>query len=117
MAPETNATLRQEHIGKPHWTLAALLFLTLASFSLFLFTKTAPEKRPTPRKLKRNAVYRVCGYTILASILLIFVATRSQIADQVKQLDPVFWLESLAVVAFGVSWLTKGETILKDELA
>lgn len=32
----------------------------------------------------------------------------------VKRLDPVFRLESLAVVAFGVSWLTKGESILKD---
>jgi hypothetical protein len=33
----------------------------------------------------------------------------------IRELDPVFWLESLAVVAFGVSWLTKGEMILKDE--
>ena len=30
-------------------------------------------------------------------------------------LEPIFWLESVAIVAFGLSWLTKGETILKDE--
>ena len=26
----------------------------------------------------------------------------------------VFWLESVAVWAFGISWLVKGETILTD---
>ena len=32
------------------------------------------------------------------------------------KLNPVFWLESLAIVAFGVSWFVKGEAILKDEV-
>ena len=114
MAPAMCPTSQQKHIGWMHWTLAALLFLTLAYFSLRLFTKTDPTKTPTPRKLKRNRVYRVCGYTILASILLIPVVTHTPIATYVQALKPVFWLESLAVEAFGVSWLTKGETILKD---
>jgi hypothetical protein len=26
----------------------------------------------------------------------------------------VFWLETVAIVAFGVSWLIKGEAILED---
>jgi hypothetical protein len=30
-------------------------------------------------------------------------------------LKPVFWLESIAVVAFGISWLVKGEAIFKDQ--
>jgi hypothetical protein len=30
---------------------------------------------------------------------------------------PIFWLESIAIWAFGFSWLTKGETILKDKPA
>ena len=29
--------------------------------------------------------------------------------------SPLFWLEAVAVVAFGVSWLTKGEAILADK--
>lgn len=119
MAPAANATPTQVDIGWAHWTLAALLFLTLAYFSLFLFTKTKtdPGSKPTPQKLKRNLVYRVCGCIILASIVLIPVLTHTPIGDKVEALHPVFWLESLAVVAFGVSWLTKGETILKDEAA
>ena len=111
------ATSQQKTIGMLHWTLAALLFLTLAYFSLFLFTETNPEKKPTDQKLQRNKVYRACGYTILGSILLIFVLTRPQIETHVESLTPVFWLESLAVVAFGVAWLIKGETILKDKPA
>ena len=27
---------------------------------------------------------------------------------------PIFWLESLTLAAFGISWLVKGETLLKD---
>jgi len=117
--PEAHAgaTSQQKTIGMLHWTLAALLFLTLAYFSLFLFTETNPEKKPTDQKLQRNKVYRACGYTILGSILLIFVLTRPQIETHVESLTPVFWLESLAVVAFGVAWLIKGETILKDKPA
>ena len=34
---------------------------------------------------------------------------------RVEQLAPRFWLEAIAIVAFGVSWLTKGEAILKDQ--
>ena len=28
---------------------------------------------------------------------------------------PVFWLESIALFAFGISWLTKGELIWTDK--
>ena len=91
------------------------LFLTLAYFCLKLFTKTAPDKTPTRRKLQRNTVYRVCGYTILACILLAGVVALPPIKTLLERLSPVFWLESGAIVAFGVAWLTKGETILKDE--
>ena len=102
-------------IGYLHLTFAALLFLTLAYFSLALFTETDPDKTPTPQKLQRNIVYRVCGYTILLCILFIAVIKLTPLKSLLERLTPVFWLESLAIISFGVSWLTKGETILKDE--
>lgn len=114
-APDVGATSQDKLIGKAHLSFATLLFLTFAYFSLVLFTKTASDKSPTPRKLQRNTVYRVCGYTILASILLIVVVLLPSVNSLVEGLTPVFWLESVAVVAFGVSWLVKGETILKDQ--
>ena len=88
-------------------------FLTLAYFCLALFTQTAGN--PTPQKLQRNIVYRICGYAILACILLIAVVNfLLTVNSPVQMLHPVFWLESTAVIAFGVAWLTKGEMILKD---
>jgi lysylphosphatidylglycerol synthetase-like protein (DUF2156 family) len=101
-------------ISKVHWTCAALIFLTLAYFCLALFTQTAGN--PTRKKLQRNTVYRVCGYAILACIVLIAVVNLlPSVNSMVQQLHPVFWLESGAVIAFGVAWLTKGEMILKDQ--
>jgi hypothetical protein len=113
--PYTGATSQEKLIGAVHLSCATLLFLTLAYFSLALFTKTQPDKTPTPQKLQRNTVYRVCGYAILACILLIVVVVLPPVKAVVGWLTPVFWLESTAIIAFGVSWLTKGEAILKDE--
>jgi hypothetical protein len=104
-------------IGCLHLAFAALLFLTLAYFCLALFTKTNtdPGKHPTPQKRKRNTVYRACGITILVCIVLIAIVHLPQVKESVEALSPVFWLESLAVIAFGFAWLVKGETILKDQ--
>ena len=98
-----------------HFTAASLLFLTLAYFSLRLFRRTDPSKPPTPQKLKRNKVYAVCGYLILASIAGAGASFLFRATPFFHLYKPVFWFESLAVVSFGVSWLTKGEAILKDE--
>lgn len=114
-SPWPNPTFEQEIIGDVHWTLAALLFLTLAFFCLALFTKTSPYKQPTPQKLKRNRVYRACGWIILVSILLVPVTKIAAIKALVGSCHPIFWLEGIAVEAFGVAWLTKGEAILKDQ--
>lgn len=113
--PEVNATPQDKIIGALHLVFAACFLLTLAFFCLALFRKTDPTKTPTRRKLQRNAVYTLCGYTILACLALVVVVAFMSSDSPVKRLDPVFWLESIAVVAFGVSWLTKGEAILGDE--
>ena len=103
-------------IGALHLVFASLFFLTLAYFALFLFTKTNPKKTPTRRKRQRNHVYKVCGYTILVSIALIVLLTLlPSVKQAISPYNPVYWLEALAVVAFGISWLTKGEALLADE--
>jgi hypothetical protein len=114
-APCTGALPHYKFVPILHRSLAALLFLTLAYFCLALFTQTDPSKTPTRRKLQRNAVYRVCGYTILACILVIGVVSLPAVKTLVEGCTPIFWLESVAVVAFGAAWLVKGETILKDD--
>ena len=119
--PGVDFTEAQKWIGRVHLTFAACLFLTLAYFSLALFRRTAPDRTMTLQKKQRNGVYTVCGYTILACIALIVLCELLFLNDYspypntgIQNLDPVFWFESIAVVSFGVSWLTKGEAILAD---
>ncbi len=104
-------------IGAVHEVFAGLLFLILIYFCLFLFTKTDPHVPPTKRKLQRNRVYRACGYTMSMCILLIaiYMLLPRDLASLFTAYKPVYWLETLAILAFGVSWFTKGEAILKDE--
>ena len=113
--PAQGATPQAKLIGILHYAFAALLFLTFAYFSLMLFTRTAPDRRPTRQKLHRNKVYRVCGYTILGCILLIAAVKLLPIGSFVDRFKPVFWLETVAIVTFGLAWFTKGEAILKDQ--
>ncbi len=111
--PAMWATDREKCIGKVHLLFAGLLFVTLGYMSLMLFTKTAPDGDTTDQKKQRNKVYKFCGTAIFICIGLIFVIKLWPI-KKIEPYSPVFWLESGAVEAFGVSWLTKGETILKD---
>lgn len=102
-------------IGKVHFIFAAAFFLTLIYFCLRLFTQTNPDRLPTPRKLARNRIYRTCGYLMLACLVLIAALKLAPGTDAwVRDTRAVFWLESAAIVAFGVSWLVKGEAILGD---
>ena len=97
-----------------HFGAALCLFLVLAYFALFLFTKSAGA--PTPQKRIRNRVYRGCGVTMLACIALIGLYYAVLQDTAVRTLGPVFWLETIALWAFGVSWFVKGETLWKDPI-
>lgn len=115
-APE-NATSHEKTIAMVHAASASLFFLTISYFALFLFTKTDPSKTPTGRKQQRNKVYRSCGYTMLTALVLIFVYSMApdSLVAGLKKFQPVFWFEAIAIEAFGIAWMTKGEAILKDE--
>jgi hypothetical protein len=110
-----SATEVDKVIGVFHLGFAAAFFLTLAFFSLVLFRKTDKTKTPTPRKVLRNRVYSVCGYTILTCLAAIPIVSILMPEAAMKRLNPVFWLEAAAIWAFGWAWFTKGEGILKDE--
>lgn len=97
-----------------HFISAAFFFIVLAYFSIVLFTKGS--EKPTNRKLKRNKLYRICGYVMLGCILLIALYSfgLKRTLPTLQNYDPIFWLESLALWAFGISWLTKGKAIFDD---
>ncbi|MBS1914166.1 MAG: DUF998 domain-containing protein [Bacteroidetes bacterium] len=114
MGDSATPTAHERLIGNLHYAFAALLFLMLAYFCLRLFTKTDPTKPPTRRKLQRNVVYRICGAIILLSIAFVAAISPLPAGASIWKFNPVFWMEALAIVAFGISWLVKGEAILKD---
>ena len=97
-----------------HTCFAALMFLTLAYFCLFLFRKSSPDVPLTRRKRHRNTIYLICGEVIIASNLMMVAVTFFPIGLQFDSARPLLLSESLALAAFGVAWLTKGEVFLKD---
>jgi hypothetical protein len=112
--PDQNPTCIDKLVGYVHYASAAAFFLTLAYFCLVLFRKTDPTKPMTRQKRQRNGVYFACGSIILACIALLLLNAIFLRGTPIEQLKPIFWLEAIAVLSFGVSWLTKGEAILKD---
>lgn len=101
--------------GYIHTAFAALMFLALAYFCIFLFRRSSPEKPFTRRKLHRNRVYGVCGLIMMICIVLLVSITLNAIAERRRPSPLIFWCEAVALAAFGVAWLTKGEGILRDK--
>ena len=62
----------------------------------------------------RNLVYRASGIAILTAIALIAVDKLVLGGSWSGGTSFVFWMETVAVTAFGAAWLTKAEVVLKD---
>lgn len=92
-----------------HNILAVLFFLILAYMSYFQFTKS--EGMTTMEKIDRNKVYRICAIIMLTALVLIPVFSAFSIFPKV-----IFWMEWVALAAFGFSWLVKGGFVLKDKV-
>jgi hypothetical protein len=73
------------------------------------------DENPTPQKLKRNKWFWVCGWIMIGALLLILAHKFIKpLHDWWLPIHPVFWLEAIALWAFGVSWLVKAEVVFGD---
>jgi hypothetical protein len=116
-------TVQDPMVGKLHNICAVLYFFVLIVYSLFLFPMThldmvTGEKMFMGRqKKKRNLVYYICGGFMTASLLLIiaYMWFLGKLYPGLKRLDPTFWLESIVLLSFGITWLTKGQFFFRDE--
>lgn len=109
---------RADWVRTVHLISAVLYFITLAFISFFLFTRTDKKNVVyTSQKKIRNRLYRVCGIIIFGSLILIalWMFFFENKFSGFEKYHPIFWLETLALVAFGISWLVKGEVALKDK--
>jgi len=109
-----NPSAQGRDIGYVHLACAGLLFAVLALISFWLFTRTDQRIGRTKRKKIRDLIYRGCGIVIALCLALVPIESLV-IGAPIQGIHPLLWLEAIAVVAFGISWLVKGETILKDK--
>ncbi|MBQ0033981.1 MAG: hypothetical protein KBS77_01670 [Bacteroidales bacterium] len=85
-----------------HNVSAMVFFLLIAFNSVYLFTKTGGEM--TPRKRIRNMIYRICGWSMVA-IMVVFLVLKLLHAPGYS----IMIVEILLLTLFGISWLVKGE--------
>lgn len=99
-----------------HYGSAAVFFVCLAVFCLVLFRRGG-GRMPSRGKRGRNRIYAGCGWTILGCIAaLAAYGLGYRLQDDAGRAAydatrAVFVLESVAVFAFALSWLVKGETL------
>jgi len=122
--------LKVHEIGglETHIICTALFFISLIIISLFCFPGTDEKKRFREKitrkgklkhvrtaKSKRNIVYKLCGYIMAFCVVFLVIY---YISDKFKSIFgkvPMFYImEAIAVEAFAISWLTKGETFFPD---
>lgn len=108
VAPDLAATGWVYGAGVVHYVAAAVFFGCLAAFAIFRF----PLRRDDVPQRDRKLVYRVCGGVIVVCLVVALAkflveVNRSDLPGVVGEI-PLFWLESVAIVAFGVSWFTTG---------
>jgi len=111
--PDYYSTPFQKHVGTAHYIFAGLLFSTLAIFCLVLFRMSAHSHVLTP--VQRNRVYTACGIVILASMAAILILVKVfKVMYLLGGIGTIFCFETTSLLAFGVAWLIKGQTLLKD---
>jgi len=90
-----------------HYGFAALLFLILALLAINVFTLGQTNETREPKSiLNENNIYRVCGYIILISVILVPVSETLKLFSY-----STLVFEALALFAFGTAWLIKGRAL------
>jgi len=89
-----------------HTIAAAVLFLSLAAFCFFLFPRTS--------RTGRKIIYYVSGVAIVAGFVLALVGSQILPDDVENTIRPLFWGETVAILAFGVAWFAKSNTLMPD---
>ena len=90
-------------MGFVHTLSAVVLFGTFILFALWLFRKSnVPKRGDRPfEKRTRDDVCFVCGLAMIGAVAWAAAASFAG--------DSIFWPEAIAILAFAISWLVKGE--------
>ncbi len=101
------------NIGIIHFTMATLFFLSLSIMSMVNFRRTGD--RVSFGKKENHKLFLVCGIVMILCLVLITVYSlwMQGIFKWLDAINPVFCFEAIALIAFGISWLVKGQTDFK----
>jgi hypothetical protein len=99
-----------------HFVFAILLFSVFIFFALVIFRKHKPSGVTDQKKI-RNQVYLVSGIIMIICVVAIGVCFLALDEAVRNQYNLVFWFESIALMTFGFSWITKAEVIFGDIIA
>jgi MFS family permease len=98
-----------------HTIVAGLFFITLGVISLLCFPQTDVNTHITTHNKKRNNIFKICGWTMLMCVLIMAIYFLSdRFSTMFGKIPFIFIMETIATWAFGISWLTIGETIYPD---
>ena len=96
-------------IGTLHFVCAALFFCAITVLCLVNFRrKDSPEHFGLDPK---DWVYRTCGYTMVGSLVLIFIYHQWIYPVYSLEWPITFIFETVALTAFGIAWLVKGKAL------
>ena len=101
--PDTplQSRLGEDLVGNVHIACAVVFVFSLAVMS-WLFATDRPDEDPSPRPRWARPVHRASAVVIVAAMLYM-------LANAIWHFDhhAAYWGETVATVAFGVSWLVK----------
>lgn len=101
-----------------HFFFATLFFLCISILALIYFPRTRPGNKvsfrssETRKKYIRNIIYRFCGIVMLGCLVMLALGFSG--IRVVKSENFIFIFETIAIEAFGLAWIVKGETLLQD---
>ena len=99
-----------------HYGAATLFFSCLTIFCLVLFRR-GRERDPSRLKVRANRIYLACGLVLggCLGVMLLYVLGRGLLSVElraaIERRPALFIIETVGVVAFGISWLVKGRTL------
>jgi hypothetical protein len=95
-------------LGAIHFGCAAIFLVAMGYLSIFNFTRG--DKPFSEDKLKRNRIYKICGYGMWVTLgvagILIFILHVDEIWRHL-----ILWVEIIDLLFFGISWLVKGKAL------
>lgn len=107
------ACVAGEGVGRfIHLTAAMLFLFTLAVMAIWVFTASdTPAAKMSSCKKWENRAYVAMGVLIFLSLAAALIVLLSASDERNTFTNALFWIECVAITAFGVAWLIKGKVI------